>query len=61
MSAVAASRPAPAWQPDSWQARPALQMPQYPDPVALEQAVAQLASLPPLVTSCPSLRAAPAT
>jgi len=39
------------WSPDSWRARPALQMPSYPDPVALEQALAELRTLPPLVTS----------
>jgi 3-deoxy-7-phosphoheptulonate synthase len=39
------------WTPDSWQAKPALQQPLYPDPEALARAVAELAKLPPLVTS----------
>ncbi|WP_411832672.1 class II 3-deoxy-7-phosphoheptulonate synthase [Pseudoxanthomonas mexicana] len=39
------------WAPDSWRARPALQMPTYPDPAGLEQALAELRRLPPLVTS----------
>ncbi|MCR6687281.1 3-deoxy-7-phosphoheptulonate synthase class II [Pseudoxanthomonas sp.] len=39
------------WAPDSWRGRPALQMPQYPDPGALEAALAELRRLPPLVTS----------
>jgi len=39
------------WTPSSWQNRPAGQQPAYPDSRALAGAVAQLASLPPLVTS----------
>ncbi|HEV8631521.1 MAG TPA: 3-deoxy-7-phosphoheptulonate synthase, partial [Thermoanaerobaculia bacterium] len=39
------------WQPDSWRQLPALQQPLYPDPAALERTVAELAQLPPLVTS----------
>ncbi|WP_028918222.1 3-deoxy-7-phosphoheptulonate synthase class II [Pseudoxanthomonas sp. J35] len=39
------------WSPGSWRTRPALQMPQYPDPAALEAALAELRRLPPLVTS----------
>ncbi|WP_454829643.1 class II 3-deoxy-7-phosphoheptulonate synthase [Pseudoxanthomonas wuyuanensis] len=39
------------WAPDSWRARPALQMPTYPDPAELESALAELRQLPPLVTS----------
>jgi 3-deoxy-7-phosphoheptulonate synthase len=39
------------WSPASWQARPALQQANYPDPVALEAALAELRTLPPLVTS----------
>jgi len=42
---------AQGWAPDSWKQRPALQMPQYPDAKALEQALARLSQLPPLVTS----------
>jgi len=39
------------WSPASWRARPALQLPVYPDPVALEDTLAELRRLPPLVTS----------
>src|SRR5262245_39769649 len=39
------------WMPNSWQQKAAAQMPVYPDPVALQSAVAQLGRLPPLVTS----------
>jgi 3-deoxy-7-phosphoheptulonate synthase len=39
------------WTPESWRARPALQQPEYPNPAALERAVAELGRLPPLVTS----------
>jgi 3-deoxy-7-phosphoheptulonate synthase len=48
---IAAVNPATDWQPASWQRYPAAQQPSYPDTVALDQAMAQLASLPPLVTS----------
>jgi 3-deoxy-7-phosphoheptulonate synthase len=40
-----------AWTPSSWKQFPALQQPQYPDAAALEQALEELANLPPLVTS----------
>ncbi|HVK52563.1 MAG TPA: 3-deoxy-7-phosphoheptulonate synthase class II [Pseudoxanthomonas sp.] len=39
------------WARDSWRSRPALQMPTYPDDVALESALTELRALPPLVTS----------
>jgi 3-deoxy-7-phosphoheptulonate synthase len=39
------------WAPTSWQAKPAAQQPVYPNPEALNRALAQLARLPPLVTS----------
>ena len=39
------------WSPGSWQAKPAAQQPVYPDPEALRRVLAQLARLPPLVTS----------
>jgi len=39
------------WKPDSWQARPALQQPRYEDPRQLNATLAELAKLPPLVTS----------
>jgi 3-deoxy-7-phosphoheptulonate synthase len=55
MSSTAQDLPssnAPAtWSPRSWRNRPALQMPTYPDADALEHALAELRSLPPLVTS----------
>ena len=47
-SAVAAD---PRWSPTSWQVKPAEQQPNYPDPEALKSTLAQLAQLPPLVTS----------
>ena len=39
------------WVPDSWRAKPALQLPQYPDAMALAAAQDELRALPPLVTS----------
>src|SRR5215469_9031240 len=39
------------WSPDSWRRRAALQQPDYPDAAALNQALAELRQLPPLVTS----------
>jgi 3-deoxy-7-phosphoheptulonate synthase len=39
------------WSPTSWQERPALQQPTYPDAERLEAVLRDLASLPPLVTS----------
>lgn len=44
------SMPAP-WSPTSWQSKPVLQQPAYDDPAALDRAVAELAHMPPLVTS----------
>jgi 3-deoxy-7-phosphoheptulonate synthase len=37
------------WTPEGWRARPALQMPEYPDPQALADIEQQLATFPPLV------------
>ena len=37
------------WQPDSWRAHPARQMPTYPDADALARACGQLRQFPPLV------------
>ena len=37
------------WTPDSWRARPARQMPTYPDPSVLAAVEKKLASYPPLV------------
>ena len=39
------------WHPGSWRSRPALQMPVYPDEVALAEVQDELRRLPPLVTS----------
>lgn len=39
------------WSPDSWAAFAAKQQANYPDPIALQQVLNQLAELPPLVTS----------
>jgi 3-deoxy-7-phosphoheptulonate synthase len=44
-------REAQPWQVDSWQARPAAQMPVYDDPAELQRALERLGQLPPLVTS----------
>jgi 3-deoxy-7-phosphoheptulonate synthase len=45
------ANPPPSWSPDSWQGRPAVQQPQYPDRAALDGALERLRHLPPLVTS----------
>jgi 3-deoxy-7-phosphoheptulonate synthase len=37
------------WTPDSWRSRPVVQIPEYPDPQALADVEAQLATFPPLV------------
>jgi hypothetical protein len=42
--------------PESWRGKTALQMPTYPDPVALDAALHELKRLPPLVTSGKSWR-----
>jgi 3-deoxy-7-phosphoheptulonate synthase len=39
------------WSPTSWQERPALQQPVYPDDARVEGVLRDLSSLPPLVTS----------
>jgi 3-deoxy-7-phosphoheptulonate synthase len=39
------------WLPESWQKKPAVQQPQYPDALLLQEALEQLRRLPPLVTS----------
>jgi 3-deoxy-7-phosphoheptulonate synthase len=39
------------WSPDSWRTKPASQQPVYPEKQALQQALEELAQLPPLVTS----------
>ncbi|MDH4118504.1 MAG: 3-deoxy-7-phosphoheptulonate synthase class II [Acidimicrobiia bacterium] len=40
-----------SWTKESWRARPALQQPAYPDDAHLEDALARLAALPPIVVS----------
>jgi 3-deoxy-7-phosphoheptulonate synthase len=42
---------APAWTPESWRERRALQQPEYPDVAALDRVLGELRTLPPLVTS----------
>ena len=37
------------WTPDSWRNKPVVQVPDYPDPAALKDVEAQLATFPPLV------------
>ena len=44
-------REAPNWTPASWQTKPAVQQPTYPDAAALSAALTHLHELPPLVTS----------
>ena len=39
------------WSPDSWKSKPLVQGVEYPDPESLQQALVELARLPPLVTS----------
>ena len=43
--------PEPNWSPDSWRSKPLEQGITYPDPEALQSVLAELAKLPPLVTS----------
>ena len=40
---------ATSWSPQSWQSKPARQMPDYPDKAALDRVLAQLKTHPPLV------------
>src|SRR5215510_10558716 len=37
------------WQPDSWRAKPIVQVPNYPDPAVLESVEQDLRNFPPLV------------
>jgi 3-deoxy-7-phosphoheptulonate synthase len=37
------------WSPTSWQARPTDQQPEWPDPVALDEALSEIRAMPPLV------------
>ena len=40
---------AQSWTPQSWQEKPARQMPEYPDKAALDRVLGQLKTHPPLV------------
>jgi 3-deoxy-7-phosphoheptulonate synthase len=53
MPEVSPTEPDPManWTPESWQGRTATQLPDYPDPQALEDTVQRMSKLPPLVTS----------
>ncbi|MEO8777906.1 MAG: 3-deoxy-7-phosphoheptulonate synthase class II [Rhodanobacter sp.] len=51
LGAIHSGLGAASWAPDSWQRREALQQPRYDDSAELARAGAQLAQLPPLVTS----------
>src|ERR1022692_3112289 len=44
------------WSPDSWRQKPALQQPDYADPAEVDRVLADLRTLPPLVTSWEILR-----
>ena len=44
------------WAPDSWRQKSALQQPEYADPAEVERVLADLRTLPPLVTSWEILR-----
>lgn len=46
---VVETKPTPAWTPDSWRAKQALQMPEYSDKPALEAALTELRRCPPLI------------
>jgi len=48
---VSRTRARTDWHPASWQSLPAAQQASYPDPAALDRAVADLSRLPPIVTS----------
>lgn len=37
------------WQPGSWRNKPALQLPEYPDPQALDRTLQRISDLPPVV------------
>ena len=51
MSRITHATQATDWHPASWQTRQASQQPLYRDPARLGEALAELARLPPLVTS----------
>ena len=40
-----------SWEPDSWRCRPVSQQPEYPDASRLDQVLAELRRLPPLVST----------
>jgi 3-deoxy-7-phosphoheptulonate synthase len=51
MAVMPESPPVLEWRPDTWLERPVTQIPRYPDAGRLGVTLAQLAQLPPLVTS----------
>jgi 3-deoxy-7-phosphoheptulonate synthase len=51
VNAVPADRETAEWTPSSWRGKRATQQPAYPDQAALDDVLARLAKLPPLVTS----------
>lgn len=51
MASVHPVREAANWSPHSWQSKPAVQQPTYPDQDALAAALREVSALPPLVTS----------
>ena len=50
-SIAARPRPSVSWSPTSWQSKPASHQPPYGDLAAVDRVAAELAGLPPLVTS----------
>src|SRR5512145_2653195 len=50
-TAKTTATPAADWSPGSWRKKPVAQQPVYPEPAAVEVVLAQLAKLPPLVSS----------
>jgi len=51
MSFTASTAASSAWRPDSWTTKPAAQQPCYENPAEVERVEAEIAKLPPLVTS----------
>ena len=48
---MSTTKPSTDWKPSSWREKPALQQPVYPDWSEVENVIAQLSCLPPLITS----------
>jgi 3-deoxy-7-phosphoheptulonate synthase len=51
MQTLESKTPGAPWSPASWRAKPAAQQPTYPEPAELDRVLADLAKLPPLVSS----------